>query len=203
TLRSFSASDAVVHTVDLSGLAARGDAAQGQGEPVHRSGQESLAEIANLSGGRLFKDNNDLGDALREIGEMSRRYYVLAFEPAALHRPGRFHKLRVRVRPRDPSVSHRSGYFERAPERERTPLEKRFEAAEVVAKGLTADDVPVSLLALPYRTPRGGAALPFAIEVQTGTLVQAGRPLGLEIYAYALDEKGAIEDYGALLTDLD
>jgi VWFA-related protein len=203
TLRSFSASDAVVHAVDLSGLAARGDAGQGQGEPVRRSGQESLAEIANLSGGRLFKDANDLGQALREIAEMSRRYYVLAFEPAALHGAGRFHKLRVRVRRREASVSHRSGYFERALERERTPLARRFEAAEVVAKGMSTDDVPVSLLALPYRTPRGGAALPFAIEVRTQALVQPDRPLGLEIYAYALDERGGIEDYVALVTNLD
>src|SRR4029077_7692328 len=119
---AFSAADAVVHTVDLSGLSARGDAAQGSGEPIRRSGQESLAEIANLSGGRLFKDTNDLGVALREIAEMSRRYYLVAFEPAAARGEGKFHKLRVKAKMRDVSVSHRVGYFERGAERDRTAL---------------------------------------------------------------------------------
>ena len=80
-LRSFSSADAVVHSVDLSGLAARGDARSQQGEATFRSGRESLAEMANLSGGRLFKDVNDVGVVFRELSEMSRRYYLLAFEP--------------------------------------------------------------------------------------------------------------------------
>jgi VWFA-related protein len=191
TLRAFSASDAVVHSVDVSGLAA----------PARRSGQESLAEIANLSGGRLFKDANDLGAALREIAEMSRRYYLLAFEPAATHGAGRFHKLRVRVARRDGSVSHRAGYFERAAERDRTALARRFEAAEVVTKSVTESDLPVRVLAMPYRTAGGAAALPFVVEVQPA--LDGGSPVGLEVYVYALDPSGTIEDFVALFSNLD
>ena len=203
SLRAFSAADAVVHTVDLSGLAARGDAAQGTGEPVRRSGQESLAEIANLSGGRLFKDANDLGQALSEIAEMSRRYYLLAFEPVASRGAGRFHKLRVRVaRPRDVAVSHRAGYFERAAERERTALSRRFEAAEIVAKGLPESDIAVRALGVPSRAAGGRAAFSFVVEVQPRTFPDQA-PLGLEIYAYALDEKGGIEDFIAVASNLD
>jgi VWFA-related protein len=202
SLRAFSAADAVVHTVDLSGLSARGDAAQGAGEPIRRSGQESLAEIANLSGGRLFKDANDLGQALREIAEMSRRYYLLAFEPVPSRGVGRFHKLRVRVRPRDVAVSHRAGYFERAAERERTALSRRFEAAEIVAKGLPESDIAVRVLGVPYRAAGRRAAFSFVVEVQPRTFPD-GAPLGLEIYAYALDEKGGIEDFIAVASNLD
>jgi len=202
-LRGFSAADAVVHTVDVTGLAARGDAGQGQGEPVRRSGQESLAEIATLSGGRLFKDANDLGQALGEIAEMSRRYYLLAFEPAAGHGAGHFHKLKVRLtRHKGASLSHRAGYFERAMERDRPALARRFEAAEIVAKGVAESALPVSVLAVPYRTPSGAAALPFVVEVQPRDVDPVAR-LGLEIYAYALDEKGRVEDFVALASNLD
>ncbi len=53
-MRAFSASDAVVHTIDLSGLKARGDARSAGTEPAFHSGRESLSQIATLSGGRLF-----------------------------------------------------------------------------------------------------------------------------------------------------
>ena len=203
TLRAFSAADAVVHTVDLSGLSARGDASQGPGEPIRRSGQESLAEIANLSGGRLFKDANDLGQALREISEMSRRYYLLAFEPPATRGAGRFHKLRVRLaQRRDVTLSHRTGYFERAAEYEHTALSRRFEAAEVVAKGMPESDLAVRVLGVPHRTAAGIAAFSFVVEVEPRETSGAA-PLGLEIYAYALDDKGAIEDFIAIASNLD
>jgi VWFA-related protein len=202
-LRAFSAADAVVHSVDLSGLSARGDAAQGPGEGVRNSGQDSLAEIANLSGGRLFKDTNDIGRALAEISEMSRRYYLLAFEPPATRGAGRFHKLRVRLsRTRDVSLSHRAGYFERAAEREHTALSRRFEAAEVVAKGLPESELAVRVLGVPHRTPSGSAAFSFVVEVEPRE-ASGAMPLGLEIYAYALDEKGAIEDFIAIASNLD
>src|SRR5262249_28616246 len=50
-LRSFSASDTVVHTVDLSGLSSDTDMRQQTTQPARRAGQESLSEIAGLSGG--------------------------------------------------------------------------------------------------------------------------------------------------------
>ena len=60
--------------------------------------RESLSQIASLSGGRLFKDTNDVGAVFRELSEVSRRYYLIAFEPEGEPRPGRFHKLKVKVR---------------------------------------------------------------------------------------------------------
>ena len=82
-------SDSLVHAVDLTGLAARGDMRQTSSEPARRSGTDTLAEIANHSGGRLFKDTNDLGVAFSEVAELSRHYYLLAFEPALVQGPGK------------------------------------------------------------------------------------------------------------------
>jgi VWFA-related protein len=202
--RRFSGSDALVHTVDLSGLAARGDMAQAGAEAQRRSGREALSEIANLSGGRIFKDTNDVGLALGEIAELSRRYYVLAFEPAGARGAGRFHKLKVRVKRKGLDVSHRSGYYERAAFAERAPLARRFEAAELIAKGVEADALPLRTMAMPYRTAAGTLALPVVVDVAGDRLLAGAKStLGVEVYGYALDPTGAIEDFVALASNLD
>src|SRR5207342_2011046 len=97
----------------------------------------------NLGGGRLFKKTNDVSRALAEVLELSRYYYLLAFEPARAKGPGEFHKLRVRTSRKGAQVSHRSGYFERKPYAETTPLEREFEAAEVIAKGVERGEIGV------------------------------------------------------------
>lgn len=203
-MRAFSSSDAVVHTVDLSGLQARGDARSATAEPAFHSGRESLSQMASLSGGRLFKDTNDVGAVFRELSEVSRRYYLIAFEPEGEPRPGRFHKLKVKVRAKGTSVSHRSGYFERAPYAARPALARRFEAADLIAKGAERSAVPLSALALPYVRGGGKVAVPVVLEVLGSDLLAgAETSLGLEIYGYAIDEGGGVRDFIAVASNLD
>ncbi|MET0554510.1 MAG: VWA domain-containing protein [Vicinamibacteria bacterium] len=204
-LRSFSSSDAVVHAVDLSGLTARGDARGPGREPEFRSGRESLSEMASLSGGRLFKDTNDVGAVFRELSEVSRRYYLLAFEPEGAPRPGRFHKLKVKVRVKGTSVSHRSGYFERAPFAARPALARRFEAADLIAKGAERSLLPLAALVLPYVRAGGKVAVPVVLEAQGSDLVADGASgaLGLELYGYAIGEDGGVRDFVAVASNLD
>ena len=158
-LRTFSSSDAVVHSVDLSGLSARGDARSGQAEVLFRSGRESLSEIASISGGRLFKDVNDVGVVFRELSEMSRRYYLLAFEPEGAVRPGPLPQAqgegegrRARASPTAAGTSSAADYATRS------PLARRFEAAEMIAKARARGEIPVSVLALPYVRAAGKVA---------------------------------------------
>lgn len=203
-MRAFSASDAVVHTIDLSGLKARGDARSAGTEPAFHSGRESLSQIATLSGGRLFKDTNDVGAVFRELSEVSRRYYLIAFEPEGEPKPGRFHKLKVKVRAKGTSVSHRSGYFERAPFASRPALARRFEAADLIAKGAERSALPLSALALPYVRGGGKVAVPVVLEA-LGSDLLAGAPSGLslELYGYAIGEDGGVRDFIAVASNLD
>jgi VWFA-related protein len=205
TMRAFSSSDAVVHAVDLSGLKARGDARSVSAEPAFHSGRESLSQIATLSGGRLFKDTNDVGAVFRELSEVSRRYYLLAFEPEGAPRPGRFHKLKVKVRMKGTSVSHRSGYYERAPYASRAPLARRFEAADLISKGAERSALPLSALVLPYVRGGGKVAVPVVLEALGGDLVEGGAAghLDLELYGYAIGEDGGIRDFVAVASKLD
>ncbi len=141
-VQTFAKSDAVVHAVDLGGLQAEGDVGHAGPSPRRPgNGQDSRSRIAELSGGRLFKDTNDVGVALDEILEMSRYYYLLAFEPTSTKPPGSFHKLKVRVKRKGLHLAHRSGYFERKPYDALTPLAREFEAAEIIAKGVVGGRV--------------------------------------------------------------
>jgi hypothetical protein len=203
-VQAFSSSDSLVHTVDLSGLSARGDARQQTPDPSRRSGQGSLFEIAELSGGRFFKNTNDPGVALGEVLEMSRHFYLLAFEPQEKRGAGKFHKLKVKVRGKGDGVSHRAGYFERLDETARPALSRRFEAAEVIAKGVTGGPIDLRAIAVPYRTPGGAVAVPVVLETEPGALVAGpDGKLSLEVFGYALDDKGGVEDFVALATNLD
>ena len=176
-LQAFSSSDSLVHSVDLSGpVRARGRRASRRAEPQMRSGQGSLSEMARLSGGRFFRNTNDPGVALGEIAEMSRHYYLLAFEPQQARGPGRFHKLKVAgARARAATVSHRSGYYERAAYADRPAMARRFEAAEIIAKGIDVDEIPMRVdRRARTATADGKVTLPFVLEAD-GAAVLRGR----------------------------
>jgi len=203
-LQGFAASDAVIHTVDLGGLRTAGDVRQQAVDPDRRGGRESLSEVADLSGGRFYRNTNDLTPVFAEIAELSRHYYLLAFEPRDPRGPGRFHKLRVRLKPKGLQTSHRSGYFERAPNDQKTALARRFEVAEIVTKGIERDDLSVSVLALPYRPAGADIILPVVLELDGPSLLgQQDEPLELEIHGYAFDEAGAVRDTAAQFSRVD
>jgi VWFA-related protein len=204
-LQAFSSSDSLVHAVDLSGLSSRGDVRQQTAEPTVRSGLGSLSEMARLSGGRLFRNTNDPGQALTEIAEMSRHYYLLAFEPQQARGSGKFHKLKIQVRGKGRDVSHRSGYFERSAYAERPAMARRFEAAEIIAKGIDKDEIPLRVIGLPYRTPGGSMTVPFVLQADGEAVLRGAKDgrVALEIYGYALDEKGTVEDMVALSSTLE
>lgn len=197
--------DTVIHTVDVTGMSAGGGVADALPQPTGR-GRDTLAQLAANTGGRFVADANDLEAGLGSLLDASRHYYVLAFEPLdAKGKPDRMRKLKVRVRGEGLSVSHRRGYALADPKREATPAAATFVAAEAVAKGLSGGALPLSAVAVPYRNARGRAALPVILQVDGRALAAAagaGR-IGLEVYGYAFDGEGRLQDTVALQPALD
>ena len=198
--KAFAAADAVVHAVDVNGLVARGDVQDTSGGVYSTGGRESLSQIAGLTGGRLIKDSNDVAGALGQVMEASRRYYVLALEPVAKG-PGKFHRLKVKVKGRGLEVSHRTGYLE--PSAAAVAADagtRRLQAAEAIAKGLTGGEIDIQLVAVPYRDAQGHLSLPVVLEVDGQSLLPPAQKgdLPLEVYGYAFDESGTVADLMAL-----
>lgn len=203
-LRALTSSDTVVHTIDVAGLALAGDASlEGDSKAPVGEGRESLSLIAADTGGRFYKNANDLARPFDEILDASRRYYVLAFEAESPKGAGRFHKLKVKVATGGYKVSHRVGYTESSPDA--APALRRIEAAEAIAKGASGGPIEIEALALPYRNAEGRTSVPVLLQIDGPSLLErgAGSSLPLELYGYAFDEGGKVEDMVALVSSLD
>src|SRR5262249_23573787 len=111
---------------------------------------------------------------------------------------------KVKIKGKGFRVSHRAGYYEKAVYAERTPLERRFEAAEVIASGSATQELRVKSLAVPYRQTSSGGLLPGVLEVDGPSLLAKSRgdTLGLEVYGYALDPTGRLVDFAAVTSNL-
>ena len=73
--------------------------------------QEYLRTVAADTGGRSFLNSNDLAQGLRRAWLDASEYYLIGYVPPGGRKPGRFHRIDVKVgRPRL-DVRHRRGYY--------------------------------------------------------------------------------------------
>jgi VWFA-related protein len=73
---------------------------------------EGAETLANDTGGFSVRNQNDLGRGLKRIGDESRVYYLLGFEPdRANAKPGAFRRLEVKVARPGVTVRARRGYY--------------------------------------------------------------------------------------------
>jgi hypothetical protein len=206
--RRLGASDAVVHTVDIGGLAVAADVSDATRTQIGR-GRDSLASLASGSGGLFLKEVNDVGGALRDVMDASRYFYVLGFAPPEEGKPGRFRKLSVKVRRGGAKVSHRVGYVVPDPKAATDASVARLTAGDAIAKGLSGGAFALEALAVPGATRTGGAAdtalLPVALQVDGAELLSGVTEgtLALEIYGYVLDANGRILDALSATPSLD
>lgn len=208
--RNLARADAVVHTVDVTGLGEDStltrttplaDATRSAGT----SGRESLNYLSAETGGRFFKDTNNLASVLSEMLEMTSRYYVLGFQPGKESGPGTFHKIRVKVARRGVKLSHRPGYFERgAMPGQQTVLQRQFDAAQLVMTGVGGNDLDFTSLCLPF--PRKGERQTLGLVLQLpkkSLRWRAGQATAVEVYGYAVGEDGTVHDHLAKLARVD
>ncbi|HTG36241.1 MAG TPA: VWA domain-containing protein [Thermoanaerobaculia bacterium] len=191
-LESFRRADCVIQAVDIGGLRAGGQQGASRAD-----GRETLFNMAKSTGGELFENYNDLSAAM---GQMLRRTgvtYVLSFQPADLKPDGSFHNLKVELKnaPRGTRVVARPGYYAPVPFKSQPVQVRLLEAAsDLMSKD--SGTIATSVLAAPF----GGkerAYVPVVIEVDGATLL-AGKQdpkLAVEIYIYALDASGTIQDF--------
>jgi VWFA-related protein len=201
----FAASDTVLHTVDVSGLATD-VSVDSPGSPRGGRGRETLAQFALNTGGHFIKDANDLTGGLEEVLDATRHYYILAFEPRdAGGKKDKLRKLKVKVPGRDVRVSHRAGYVLPDPEKAQDALTGQLQAAETIAKGLSGGPIGLRAVAVPYRDTKERTLLPVVLEIDGASLIrdEKAEQLTLEIFGYALDGSGRICDVLAVKPSFD
>ncbi len=193
-LEQFRRADCVIQAVDVGGLRAAGDQSAG----ARTQGKDTLLTMARDTGGELVESSNDLAGAMAGILDRTSVTYVLAFAPEKA-KDGTYHKLKVELKnaPRGTRVAYRAGYYSPKPYAQLNPLEKLFEASSRLMGGETAGTVPGAVMAAPFRAEGGKAYVPVLIEADGAALLGAQPPatLPVEVYAYALDASGAIQDF--------
>jgi VWFA-related protein len=201
-LEAFRRADCAIQAVDIGGLRAAGD--QGGQRP---NGREALFNMAKSTGGELFENFNNLQTAM---GQMLRRTgvtYVLSYQPDSLKQDGSFHPLKVELKnaPRGARVVSRPGYYAPLPYKQQPPLARLLETANTVL-GEESGAIASSVLAAPFAAAGGDRAwVPVVIEVNGASLL-AGKQdpkLPVEIYIYALDQNGSVQDFVTQTVGLD
>ncbi|MGA3187281.1 MAG: VWA domain-containing protein [Bryobacteraceae bacterium] len=72
---------------------------------------ESLADLAEGTGGMFYHNNNDLAAGFRELGDSPQITYRISFRPDGVAPDGGYHKLKVSLVHAKYSVQARPGYF--------------------------------------------------------------------------------------------
>jgi VWFA-related protein len=128
TVTAANQSNVSLYTMDTRGLLALppgGDAtaASPSGSAIYRdaavssqlssmhSSRETLASLAQDTGGRTFYDTNDFGEAFQEIQSENSSYYLLGYNPSNTRSDGRFRKIKVEVTRPGMKVESRPGYY--------------------------------------------------------------------------------------------
>ena len=211
SLQSLSRADAVVHSIDVAGIGQKEEYLQTgpTGMATRDSGgRDSLGIISEETGGRFFKDANNLLPVLREMADMTSRYYVLGVQPRDVKADGGFRKLRVKMKPKGMRISHRPGFFERSAIAEAAPpptLQRQFEAAELLVAGddgtPQSDTVPFRVLILPVPTDTEKQSLGVVVQIPRSSISATAGPL--EVYGYATAASGDVAGHFAHFLRLD
>ncbi len=200
-IESFRRAGCVVHAVDIGRLDAIGDY---QSRP---SGVSSLTALAKDTGGELFLNFNDLGDAMDQMLESTSVTYLLAFQPKKLKTDGEYHRLKVKLKnvPGRNRISARAGYYAPKPLSEISDQEQQFDAAQRILDGFDSGLFDVDVLAPVVSIPGEKAYVPLLIEIDgTGFLRGSdGGQAQAQIYIYAFDDDGVVEDFTSRELGLD
>ena len=188
-LRMFREANCSIQAVDVTG--------QIVGEA--QSNRGSLLQMADDTGGEMFTNFTNLGDAMSEMLERTSVTYLLAFTPTDLKPDGKFRRLRVRLKdaPRGTRVVHRPGYYPPKAYEQTSPFERALNSAQTVMGGVETGDIEASVLATGFPADAGKPYAPVLITARGEDLLAgvSGEVLPLEIYAYALDENGVVRDF--------
>jgi VWFA-related protein len=194
-LESFRRADCTIQAVDIGGLRGSGEVQGGSAG----KGKDALLQMAKSTGGELYENFNDLSAAMGKMLERTSVTYVLAVQPESVKQDGAYHKLRVELAGgKSGRVIHRPGYYAPRPMAQQNPMERLLSTASEVMNGEESGSVTAAVMAAPFRVAgTENAYVPVVIEVDGPSLIagKQGATLPTEIFVYAMDQNGSVQDF--------
>lgn len=178
----------VVNTLDAKGLYVDADLDMSNGPPTLLNGfqlaersmimdtdtkfkDDPLASLAEETGGRFFRNSNDLAREVKELSEAPAVSYVLGFSPVDLDQNGAFHNLKVKLaNSQGLTISARQGYYAPTKPKGMAADEKmlKFENEVMAAETLAA--IPANLDVMPSKMNNGDSELNLTVHVDISKL---------------------------------
>ncbi|MEM6455825.1 MAG: VWA domain-containing protein [Acidobacteriota bacterium] len=202
---AFQRTNATIQAVDIAGIRNKGGGVVA-GANLQ---DEGLFYMANETGGQLYRNANDLGEAMGELLNGTSVTYLLAFRADDVSFDGAYRKLKIKLRgddvPRGARAYHRAGYFTPKPYAERNRGERQLDAASQIF-GREGGALDVEVLSVPVATETDRAYVPVVIEIGGASLLDGGAgdgKLPVEIYGYAIADDGTVVDNFAQAFQID
>lgn len=185
-----SARGARVSTETRSGLTPSGSGRAGEGDPW--AGQEAVAVLSAMSGGRLLREGRGLGRELERVAAELGSYYSLAYIPEINDRA--FHEISVEVSRPGVEVLHRRG---RRGANEPEAMVDQLTAGALA--GVASDALGLELEAR-AQEPRGESStmVPVVVRIPIGSLtftpVTRRHEARVTIFSVVRDARGGLSD---------
>jgi VWFA-related protein len=167
---------------------------QGSLQNELRLSQDSLRTLSEETGGFAVVNKNDYSTAYQRIVEDNSSYYVLAYYPPDA-RPGRFHKIDVRVTRPGVTVRARKAYV--SPKKEKEPVATASkspstpELREALDSPLPISGLTMHVFAAPFKGAAPNASVLFGVEMR-GRDIQLNQNTKLLLSYLAIDANGKV-----------
>jgi VWFA-related protein len=160
-----------------------------------RLSQDSLRTLSEETGGFAVVNKNDFSTAFQRIVEDNSTYYVLAYYPPDA-RPGRLHKIDVRVTRPGLTVRARKGYV--TPKKaeavttsnSKTPSTPQLR--EALDSPLPISGLTMHVFAAPFKGAAPNASVLFGVELR-GRDIQLNQNTKVLLSYLAIDQNGKIK----------
>ncbi|HZT78488.1 MAG TPA: VWA domain-containing protein [Vicinamibacterales bacterium] len=168
----------------------------GQGSLMNelRTSQDSLRVLSEETGGFAVVNRNDFATAYDRIVEDNSSYYVLAYYPPDA-RPGRVHKIDVRVTRPGLTVRARRGYVTPKKAAAEKPNPKDTRTPEVKAaldSPLPVSGLTLHVFAAPFKGTAPNASVLLGVELR-GRDLQLAKNDQIQLSFMAIDAKGKVQ----------
>ncbi|HZP48294.1 MAG TPA: VWA domain-containing protein [Vicinamibacterales bacterium] len=168
----------------------------GQGSLMNelRTAQDSLRVLSEETGGFAVVNRNDFTTAYDRIVEDNSSYYVLAYYPPDT-RPGRLHKIDVRVTRPGLTVRARKGYLTpKKPAVEKTSAKdtRTPEIRAALDSPLPVSGLTMHVFAAPFKGTAPNASVLLGVELR-GRDLQLAANDQIQLSYMAIDAKGKVQ----------
>jgi hypothetical protein len=151
-----------------------------------------LTSLAADTGGRVFTDSNDFGDAFTRVQRDMSAYYLLGYSSTNATKDGRFRRIQVRVKREGLRVDARAGYYAERDFAHTNRTDRETQLEEQLFSAVSTTDLPVLVTGGWFRLAPDRYYVPVAVAVPgTAVPVAAGRDkVSLDVLGLVRDEQG-------------